>query len=427
MSATVTATPWLRPGKSHVSPWNFLPELEAQRDFPPGRKVLVTDGTIRAFMGSEPGALVRVDDMVGIARTLDEMGVVQIRLPGGSELAVEVAKAIARSGVKVARCGAIGIDTARLTQAIDENLRSDVQEVELEYGPLPPKQGFDYTEAAFSAAERVAEAVVRAGFRFGFGFNIDPEARLDYMLEFYRRMRKYDPIMFRIYDPFTCVGPEAMGWLVRKIRADQGPGCPPLVLHTHNAWGFGAFINIAAVQAGLAGVDIAANCLGNKAGHTDFAGTVMGLECLYGVDTGIKTELLSQLAYQVEKAMGTPLHPNTPFVGRHVFIGEKKILAVRALLDQAGEELDITPYSSHMVGLTKRVVWGSHVTTELVRTKLRLMRIEATDDLVTAIQSAIQQRVAEITTYPVWIEDPEAEEIIRAMAGRRAQPIAKRG
>jgi isopropylmalate/homocitrate/citramalate synthase len=80
-----------------------------------------------------------------------------------------------------------------------------------------------------------------------------------------------------------------------------------------------------------------------------------------------------------------------------------------------------------MVGLTKRVVWGSHVTTELVRTKLRLMRIEATDDLVTAIQSAIQQRVAEITTYPVWIEDPEAEEIIRAMAGRRAQPIAKRG
>ena len=427
MTATVTATPWLRPGKSHVSPWNFLPELEAQRDFPPGRKVFVTDGTIRAFMGSEPGALVKVGDMVEIARTLDEMGVVQIRLPGGSELAVEVAKAIARSGVNVARCGPIGIDTTRLTQAIDENLRSDVQQVELEYSPVSLKQGPDQAEAAYSAAERVAEAALKAGFRFGFGFNIDPEASLDHMLEFYRRMRKYDPLMFRIYDPFTCVGPEAMGWLVRKIRTDQGPDCPPLVLHTHNAWGFGAFINIAAVQAGLAGVDIAANCLGNKAGHTDFAGTVMGLECLYGVDTGIKTELLSQLAYQVEKAMGTPLHPNTPFVGRHVFIGEKKILAVRALLDQAGEEVDITPYSSHLVGLTKRVVWGSHITTELIRTKLRLMRVEASDEEVAAIRSAIEERVATITTYPVWIEDPEAEEIIRGVLAGRARPVAARG
>lgn len=414
MSSSPSEGPWYQPGRWHVSPWNYHPQLEAQRRFPPGRKVFVSDGTIRAICNSEPGAVIDVTAMVDIAKTLDEMGVQEIRLPIGSNaISTQVAEAIAASGVEVPRCGGIKIDVAEIDESLAENRRAQVQRIELEYGPLHPRPGFDYTEAAFTSAEEVARRSRDAGFGFAFGFNITPDAQLDYMLEFYQRLLPFEPVMYRIYDPFTCCGPDAMAWLVRTILDAIGSDAPPLVLHTHNAWGFGAAINIAGVLAGLSGVDVAANAVGNKAGHADFAGTVMGLECLYGVDTGLRLELLTQLAHQVEAAMGTPLHPNTPFVGRHVFVGEKSTLAIRAMRDQYGVEPDLGPYAAKVVGQQKRIVWGKGSTPEVVRTKLELMGIEVDEQTVAKVHEALKGRIATLREYPLWIEDEEAEQIIR--------------
>lgn len=407
-------TPWYKPGRWHVSPWNYHPQLEAQRHFPPERKIIVSDGTIRAICNSEPGAVIDISAMVGIAETLDTMGVQEIRLPIGSNaVSTQVAEAIAAAGVQAPRCGGIKIDVAKIDDGLAENRHAQVQRVELEYGPLHVRPGFDYTEAAFSAAEEVAQRTRDAGFDFAFGFNITPDAQLEYMLEFYQRLLPFEPVMYRIYDPFTCCGPDAMAWLVRTILDTLGPDAPPLMLHTHNAWGFGAAINIAGVLAGLSGVDVAANAVGNKAGHADFAGTVMGLECLYGVNTGIRLELLTKLAHQVEAAMGTPLHPNTPFVGRHVFVGEKSTLAIRAMRDQYGVEPDLGPYAAKVVGQKKRVVWGRGSTPDVVRTKLGLMGFDADEAMIARVYQALKARIATIDHYPLWIEDDEAERIIR--------------
>lgn len=425
---TEQPTPWRNPGKWNVSPWNFLPEVEAQRELPPGRKVFVTDGTIRALCTSEPGAVIQVGDTVEIARTLVEMGVVEIRLAVGQDpLSVEIAQAIKRAGLEVPLSGAVSIYPETHEAQLAANEAAGVDHVELEYGPLDPREGFDYTEAAYAAAESLAERTLAAGRKFVFGFNIAPDTNFDYMMGFYRRLLKYTPPFYRIYDPYVCCGPEAMAWLVRTIRRELGADCPPLVLHTHNIWGNGSAINTAAVQAGLAGLDIVANCLGAKAGHADFAATVMALECLYDVRTGIKTELLTQLAEQTERALGIPLHINTPFVGKRIFMGEKKFLAVRALLDQAGAATDFTPYSSKMVGGKKRAVWGKGGISYLIKPKLGLMGIEATDEQVQAIKEALFARVDQLTSYPLWIEDDEAEQIIRTTLEKTTPAVAGAG
>src|SRR5690606_13317227 len=115
--------------------------------------------------------------------------VAEIRLPVGSnEISTDVATAIAAEGVQTLRSGGIKIDVAGLETGISENRKAKVQRIELEYGSLQKRPGFDYTEAAFRAAEKVAGAVREAGFEFAFGFNIAPDADLDYMLEFYQRL-----------------------------------------------------------------------------------------------------------------------------------------------------------------------------------------------------------------------------------------------
>lgn len=204
-----------------------------------------------------------------------------------------------------------------------------------------------------------------------------------------------------------------MSWLIRNLKSEIGPALPPIVIHTHNQWGLATATTIAGVLAGARGIDTAIIAVGTKSGHTPLEETVLALEALYGLDTGIKLDQLCHLAKLVEKIIAVPIHPNKPVVGAHTFLCEQAPIAMEALRERISGQSALSPFAASLVGQRKRIVWGKNtVKPAVVELKLREMGIEPTQANVDAATEMLHAKVSRLNSYPGWIEDEEAENLI---------------
>ena len=90
------------------------------------------------------------------------------------------------------------------------------------------------------------------------------------------------------------------------------------------------------------------NGIGYRAGNAALADVVMALEVLYGVDTGIRLDMLPELSRLVEEITGITNSPLMPVVGRRAFAFEQ--WGAVTALTSAGQRQYAFPYEPEVVG-----------------------------------------------------------------------------
>ena len=119
-----------------------------------------------------------------------------------------------------------------------------------------------------------------------------------------------------------CATPEAIKYMVRWVKDMTGL---PIEIHTHNDFGMGVATELAAVTAGAEVVHSCGNGLGERTGNAALEELMLGLDLLYGYDTGYKLEKLPELGELLAKLSNIPIARNKPVLGSGNFIRESGI------------------------------------------------------------------------------------------------------
>ncbi len=111
--------------------------------------------------------------------------------------------------------------------------------------------------------------------------------------------------------------------------------------HPHNDYGLGTINVLEAVRAGVNGVHVTVNCLGERTGNASLAQVVAGLHDHLNMNININEKSLFSLSRVVESFSGKRLSANEPIVGEDVFTqtagihadGDKKGKLYQSALD----------------------------------------------------------------------------------------------
>ena len=412
--------PWRNPGKWVVQHLNYA----NYQDSPP-REVFVVDSTIRSICTSEPGSLITPGQLIEIIAKLEDVGVKSVMLNiahmrGHSELAHETAKlAVKQNFAKIKLdTGAAGIRPYKTdSEWMDEfHKMADigVDELSISYGAGSTEDDDFYgTPSVFPVLHQIAEYMHEQGFPPSISYNIKPHTSFPFFMEFVRQAARAKPRYFRVYDTYSSMSPHTIERITRHIRAEFSREVLPLVLHTHNGLGMAVASTCAAAYAGMDGIDVAVQGVGTKSGHTDLAETVVALETLYGIRTGIKLDELTALCRLVEDRLGIRVHDRKPIDGRHAFLKEQSWSVVSVLEERISGEEHAIPIAPSLVGGQRSIVWGKNTMKPyVIELKLKEMGLPSNQENIRTALDALQTELATRDKYPAWIEDEEATRII---------------
>jgi isopropylmalate/homocitrate/citramalate synthase len=166
--------------------------------------------------------------------------------------------------------------------------------------------------------------------------------------------------------------------------------------------------------------DVAVNGVAYRSGFAALEEVVVGLELLYDARTSMRLEKLKHLSDVVAERGGLPLYPLKAITGRHSFIRDADAWVLPLL--QKGFDTFPAPgscFAPSIVGQRFKIVWGTHLSSSLIRAKLRQMNLTLAEEDVQRIREEIEGRLQAIEQYPFWVPDEDVEEICRAVAERR--------
>lgn len=89
--------------------------------------------------------------------------------------------------------------------------------------------------------------------------------------------------------------------------------------HAHNDYDLAVGNSLAAVKAGVSGLHVTVNGLGERCGNAPLASVQAILKDQLHVDTGIREDRLGEISRLVEGYLGIAIAPNQPIVGENVF------------------------------------------------------------------------------------------------------------
>ena len=337
-------------GKWWVSPANYVEEVTSKFNFPSNIEIL--DTTLRDGE-QQPRIVFTKEDKIAIAKKLDEAGVHRIEAgtPAGSKEDADAIKAICDLG---------------LNAKVFAFVRNTVSDIELAkecgvYGVLAEVPGSNHllkfgmkwtVEKAVKAACESTKAAHDLGLYVTFFPADGSRADLDFLLNTLEAIIEggghVDSIA--LVDTFGAYSPEGAAYTVKKLIDKFGL---PVEAHFHEDFGMSVATTIAALAAGAQVAHVTVNGIGERAGSCPIEPLVMSLQCLYGLDTGIKTENLLELSKLVEERSKFPVPTTKAIVGRDIFGWET---GMPVGLWKNAKEIDpliMLPYRWEMTGQTE--------------------------------------------------------------------------
>lgn len=208
---------------------------------------------------------------------------------------------------------------------------------------------------------------------------------LSFLLDVYRTAEESGATRLGITDTVGCVSPEALNYLVRKVREATKT---PIAAHLHNDFGLALVNSFSALFGGAEAITTTVGGIGERAGNVPLEQFVMVLKHLYKRDLGIKTEGFMELTKLVYESANLPIPANQPWVGANPFSHESGI-HVAAVLNCPMTYECVDPEE---VGNRRRLLFGKHSGTALVKSRLSEKSVTASQeqicDIVRAIKSA---------------------------------------
>ncbi len=346
---------------------------------------------------------------IEIARALDRLGVqyIEAGFPISSAGDKASVKDIAGLGLNSSICG-----LARVIKAdIDACFDADVQMVHTFVSTSDIQRENTIKKSREEVVDMAIEAVrhIKAhGCECLFSPMDATRTDIDYLIEICKAVEDAGADAINLPDTVGVAAPPAMKWLVGEVVKNVRI---PIAVHCHNDFGLAVANSLAAVEAGARQVQVTLNSLGERAGNADLAQTVMSLEAIYGISTGVRTKYLVESARMIERFSGIPVTPNLPVTGANAFSHESGIHSHGVITESKTFEPGImTP---EMVGHMRRLVLGKHTGKHAVKKLLNDAGLSPTD----AQLNEILERVKDLGDKGRKVTDVDLYAIAEAVMG----------
>ncbi len=303
-------------GKWWVSPSNYAPEVVDDFGFPANIEIL--DTTLRDGE-QEPSIVFTKEDKIEIAKKLDAAGVHRIEAgtPAGSEEDAAAIKAICDLGLKAKIYCFIRNVKSDVQLAKDCGVDGVLAEVPGSEHMLKGGMGWTAEKAIAAACETTAFAK-ELGLKVTFFPADGSRANLDFLCNTLNAIISggghVDSIA--LVDTFGAFSPEGAAYTVKQLLTRVGK---PVEAHFHEDFGISVATTIAALKAGASVAHVTVNGIGERAGSCPIEPLVLSLQCLYGYDTGIKTDMLLDLSKDVAERARKPVPATKAVVGSRLF------------------------------------------------------------------------------------------------------------
>ncbi len=337
------------------------------------RRVGIYDTTLRD--GEQTvGVVLDPQQKLEIARLLDAFGVDRIEagFPRVSEEDWRAVELMGNAGLRAELWGFSRAMPADVEAIVTLGLKATVIEAPVSDLKLRAL-GVEQTEMLRRIKSAVSFAAER-GVRVAY-FAVDgSRAELGFLETVYKTALDAGAREVVVVDTIGILSPEAAAHLVEKVIGWVGPQVP-VHFHGHNDFGLATAAAIAAVRAGASYIQGTVNGMGERAGNTNLAEVALALDALYGVDTGLKLDIVRQVSARVRELSGYAMAPWAPLVGENLFRRE-----TGTAVGQFHDPPAIEPYASEIVGATRSVVLGKRSGRDSIRIKCADLGLDVPSD-----------------------------------------------
>jgi len=315
-----------------VSTLNFSDEIRAGMDLP--EKVIVNDLTLREGREIE-GIVLNLEELIRIAKQLDDIGVPMIQMSMFSDEDYELHKAITRLDLKMEKetfCHGWQVPPFTieayyevLDRIIDAGSVPDppfalLEDMMLSVAKERGRDNMSIDDLKEEGLEIAVNSVHHAKSRGGaFNANLQDFMRcdMDYLRRFCRELEKAGVNVITLDDICNPALPA-----VYKYCAQVAKKAAPNTrfgVHVHQDFALALPGVLGALEGGVEVLDCGVNGYGERAGHAELAQLAIILEFLYGYDTGIKLERLTETARLFADIMRQPIPKFVPVTGENAY------------------------------------------------------------------------------------------------------------
>ncbi len=386
------STPW-KSDKWFTSPLNFADEVREGLNFP--KEIKIHDVSLRD--GEQQCGLVYTrDDKVRIAEKMAEVGI--HRIEAGMPVVSKQDEQAIRDIVKLnlpcevfafSRCMVDDVKRAADcgVQGVVIEIPSSEHIIQYAY-QWPVERAIDLSITATRAAKEEGLYTV--------WFPIDAtRADIDWLLNMVERVANEGHMdALAVVDTFGGTNPHAIPYLIKKIRERVDK---PLETHFHDDFGCGAANTIMGLAAGCTVAHTTITGIGERAGNAAYEDVVMSLQCMYGIDVGIRTEKMVELSNLVREISDLPIPTNRAIVGDLLYQIESGIIASWFKNCGKEHELELTPFTADMVGQKEPdVVIGKGSGIDTMGMMLERLGIQASDEERMALLLDVKEKSMEL-------------------------------
>lgn len=365
-----------------------------------------------------PGFTLSVDEKMELLRIAVEMGVEEIDIGGPSmhPHQLRFAKAAAESGLNVRRTGRFfantDMDYKKATDICMESGSTNIrivimalsEEAILEQLKIFPAM-VDYvhsqykTDVCWSLSDtfRVPMEMIKKVYKAGVDAGADKAS---------------------VNDTFGVATPAVMRYLTSTVKKMLPEGLP-MKAHCHNNYGMATANSLAAVEGGANEVDVAINGYGDDAGNASLEEVAVALEALYGIDTGLKLEMLTQYCQRAIEIGKLPIQAHKAISGENAFLRPMYVWSGKNMATeswQAAEALD-----PRVVGAADNIVFGpkGSLDDEPIEWKFKELGIPYTAEDIVKVRETVQQLIKEEVSVKLprkYLKESEFEDILKKVA-----------
>ena len=331
------------------------------------------------------GVVLDPETKLELAVALDKVGMDRIEagFPRVSADDVHAYELIMDAGLDAEIWGFSRAVPADLEQLFELGVKAAVIESPLSDGKLAA-----YGLSREKILSRIVDAVSHAsseGMTVCF-FGVDgSRADLSFLEEAYRAAVEAGAQEIAVVDTLGIAAPEAAALLVSRCRDWLGSDIP-IHWHGHNDFGLATACAIEAVRAGATWIHGTINGMGERAGNANLAEFAMAIEALYGTETNLRFEHITEVADLVQERSGYSLEPYKPVTGANLFRRESGAVASQFHDPQAVE-----PYSSELVGASREIVLGKKSGIDSIRIRVAELALDVPEDRFAELLSSVKE------------------------------------